>query len=65
MANRSDFFSSKLPRSLKKLISLGQMAGVHNKASASEARKLFIEAHASHVAFRMKRNTVENRDSGE
>ena len=65
MANRSDFFSAKIPRSLKKLLSLGQIAGIHNKASASEARKLFIDAHASHVAFRMKRNTVENRDSGE
>ena len=64
MANRSDFFSAKLPRSLKRMISLGEAAGHYNKQEANDLRKAFIAAHATHVGFKLKRNT-DNRDSSD
>jgi hypothetical protein len=63
MANRSDFFSSKLPRYYKKMIALGEMAGHYHSAGAKQWRKAFVSAHATHLEFKMKRNVVENRDS--
>ena len=63
MANRSDFFSSKLPRYYKKMIALGEMSGAYDKAGARQLRKTFIDAHATHVAFKMKRNVVDTRDA--
>jgi len=64
MANRSDFFTSKLPRYHKKLIALGEMAGHYDKAGAKQMRKAFIQAHAAHVAFKIKRgNEAQNQDS--
>jgi len=65
MANRSDFFTSKLPRYHKKLIALGEMAGHYDKAGAREMRKAFISAHAAHVAFKLKRNSEHNSDSAD
>lgn len=44
MANRSDF-NSKLPRSLKRMLTLGSKGDVHH---AAVVRKLFLEAHADH-----------------
>ena len=66
MANRSDFFSSKLPRYYKKMIALGEMSGAYDKAGARQIRKAFIDAHANHVGFKLKRSSENNRDtSGE
>lgn len=55
MANRSDFFSAKLPRSLKKMIALAEMAGHYNKHEAGVVRDLFIKAHAHHIAAKTRR----------
>ena len=63
MANRSDFYSAKLPRYLKKMLALGEAFGSYNKAEARQARKAFIEAHAIHVGFKMKRNTLDTKES--
>ena len=65
MANRSDFFSSKLPRYYKKMIALGEMSGAYDKAGARDMRKLFIEAHATHVGFKMKRGNESNKDASD
>lgn len=62
MANRSDFFSAKLPRQLKRMIALGEASGQYDKATARDLRKAFIDAHATHVGFKMKR-TTDNRDA--
>ena len=50
MANRSDFFGAKIPRTNKKLISMGEASGAIDKAQARALRKMFAEAHAHHVA---------------
>ena len=55
MANRSDFFSAKLPRSLKKMIALAEMSGAYNKHQAGEVRDLFIKAHAAHITAKTRR----------
>lgn len=65
MANRSDFYSAKLPRSLKKLLSLGEASGARDKAAASAARKIFLAAHASHVGFKLRRSSESNRDAAD
>ena len=63
MANRSDFFDAKLPRYLKKMLALAEFSGAHSSAQAKEVRKLFINAHATHVGFKLKRNVADNRDA--
>jgi hypothetical protein len=65
MANRSDFFNAKLPRYLKRMISLGEAAGHYSKNDADAMRKTFIAAHANHVNFKLKRNADSHRDSSE
>lgn len=67
MANRSDFFSAKLPRSLKKMIALAEMAGHYNKHEAGAVRDLFIKAHAHHIAAKTRRldQPVETGDAAE
>ena len=63
MANRSDFYNAKLPRYLKRMLAMGEAAGHYGKQEASAMRKAFIEAHAIHVGFKMKRNVADNRDA--
>lgn len=64
MANRSDFFNAKLPRQWKKILAMGQVYGwtgdEHNRGMI---RRSIIQAHASHVGFKMKRHSTENRDA--
>lgn len=65
MANRSDFFNTsaktpKLPRYLKKMISLNSQ-GAHQDG---EIRRLFIQAHQAHVAFKLKRGNEDTADTG-
>lgn len=56
MANRSDFYSAKLPRQIKRMLSLTSTGdGAHD----AEVKKMFIEAHARHVRYKMKRNSGE------
>lgn len=64
MANRSDFFSAKLPRGFKRMLAMEQANGWLNTAQErNQVKKLFMDAHAAHVGFKMKRHTTENRDA--
>ena len=48
------------------MISLGEAAGNYDKNTAKSIRRAFIDAHANHVAFKLKRSSENNRDtSGE
>lgn len=64
MANRSDFLKAKLPRSLKKMLAMSETYGwsgdEHQKGAI---RRLFIEAHASHVRFKTKRQSSESNQA--
>jgi hypothetical protein len=56
MANRSDFWSTsekcpRLPRYYKKMLALQPTGDAHRDG---ELRRLFIDAHQSHVAYRKK-----------
>jgi hypothetical protein len=65
MANRSDFFGAKLPRGFKRMLAMEQANGwVKDSHEYGKVKKLFIDAHASHVRHKLKRNT-ENRDASE
>ena len=65
MANRSDFFSAKLPRSIKRMLTMGDVYDWNgNQHNRGAIKRHFIEAHANHVGFKMKRqsNDVGNAD---
>jgi hypothetical protein len=63
MANRSDFFSAKLPRQYKRLLAAAETRGwVNGSQERGELKRAFIAAHANHVGFKLRRNT-DNRDS--
>lgn len=58
MANRSDFFNAKLPRSIKRMLTMGQVYNFTGDAHArGDLRRAMIAAHASHVGFKMKRQS--------
>lgn len=66
MANRSDFFSAKLPRHFKRMLAMAETYGwVKDSHERGDLRRSFINAHAQHVGFKMKRHTTENRDAAE
>ena len=65
MANRSDFFSAKLPRGFKRMLAMEQANGWIDRKEYHSVKNLFIQAHANHVAFKMKRNSTENRDASD
>jgi hypothetical protein len=66
MANRSDFFNAKLPRSLKRALAMAETYGwVKDSHERGSLRRSFITAHANHVGFKMKRHNTENRDAGD
>lgn len=66
MANRSDFFNAKLPRSIKRMLIMGQVNGwTGDEHSRGAIRKQFIKAHSDHVSFKLKRNSTENRDASD
>ncbi len=50
MAGRSDFYSSKFPRHLKRMLAL-------MGADQPDQRKLWIDAHAAHKRFKMRQNS--------
>ena len=61
MANRSDFFNAKLPRVLKRALASAQANGfIEDSHQRGMIKNLFIDAHANHVRFKMKR--AETRD---
>jgi hypothetical protein len=60
MANRSDFFSAKLPRHFKRMLAMSETYGwVKDSHERGTIKKYFIEAHANHVGFKMKRQAQE------
>lgn len=64
MANRSDFFNAKLPRSVKRMLTMGQVYNFTGDQHArGDLRRAMIAAHANHVGFKMKRQSSENRDA--
>lgn len=60
MANRSDFFNAKLPRQYKRMLAMAQtnnwVGDEHNRGALKRA---FINAHANHVSYKMKRQSNE------
>lgn len=63
MANRSDFFNAKLPRQYKRMFAMAKTNGwVKDAHEYGSLKRYFISAHADHVGFKMKRNTVDTRD---
>jgi hypothetical protein len=65
MANRSDFFSAKLPRGFKRMLAMEQANGWIDRKDYNAVKNLFIQAHATHVGFKMKRHSTENRDASD
>ena len=62
MCNRSDFYQAKLPRYLKRMLSL---MSTGDKLHDNEVKKLFIQAHAKHVEYKIKRNNSDFTDTSE
>lgn len=63
MANRSDFFNAKLPRSIKRMLTMGQVYNfTGDQHTRGDIRRAMMAAHANHVGYKLKRNTAENRD---
>jgi hypothetical protein len=52
MANRSDFYSAKLPRELKRMWLMGNYSSPEQRAAA---KKAFIGAHTAHVDFKKRK----------
>jgi hypothetical protein len=66
MANRSDFFSAKLPRGFKKLMAMGETYGyIRDSHERGQFKRIMISAHANHVGYKMKRNALDVKDSDE
>jgi hypothetical protein len=64
MANRSDFFSAKLPRGFKKLMAMGETYGyIRDSHERGQFKRMMIDAHANHVGFKMKRNALETNEA--
>lgn len=59
MAGRSDF-NNALPRTVKRVLDFNYGLDPHHKAVV---RKMFLEAHAVHKAYKNKKRQLENRDS--
>jgi hypothetical protein len=66
MANRSDFFNAKLPRSLKRMLTMAEANGwVANSHERGSIKRSFIAAHANHVSHKLKRQNTETRDTSD
>lgn len=64
MANRSDFFSAKLPRGFKRLMAMGETYGyIRDSQERGKFKRMMIEAHGNNVAFKLRRNAVETKDA--
>ena len=60
MANRSDFLTAKLPRSLKRMIALIPNIDAHQRGAITRS---FIGAHKAHVGFKTKRIDADTSES--
>lgn len=66
MANRSDFYSAKLPRQLKRVLAMEETNGwIKDKHERGSFKRLLMAAHANHVSYKLKRNSIETRDVSE
>ena len=65
MANRSDFFNAKLPRGFKRMLAMEQANGWADRKEYHSVKNLFIKAHATHVGYKLKRHSTENRDASD
>lgn len=66
MANRSDFFTAKLPREQKRMLAMAETYGwINGSQERNDIRRAFISAHANHIGFKLKRNSAENRDGAD
>jgi hypothetical protein len=65
MTHKSDFYTAKLPRYLKKMLAMGEARGYLNKEEARQNRLGFIEAHTTHLGYKMKRTDNRDTSSGE
>ena len=64
MANRSDFFSAKLPRRHKRMFAIAQTYGfIKDNHEYGKLKRLYIEAHANHVGFKLKRQSIDNSNA--
>ena len=60
MANRSDFYNEKLPRQYKRMLAMSQTNGwTKDNHEHGLLKRQFIQAHANHVGFKMKRQAME------
>jgi hypothetical protein len=60
MANRSDFFNAKLPRQYKRMLAMAQTYGWSgDEHSRGSVKRAFINAHANHVSYKLKRQSME------
>ena len=60
MANRSDFYSAKLPRSIKRMLTMAQVNGwTGDKHNRNKIKRQFIDAHTNHVGFKLKRQSMD------
>ena len=66
MANRSDFFDAKLPRHFKRMLAMAEVNGwVANSHERGSLKRAFINAHANHVSYKLKRQSMETRDTSD
>jgi len=66
MANRSDFFNAKLPRHFKRMLAMRQTYGwTGDEHSRGRLKRQFISAHANHVSFKLKRQSMDTGNSEE
>lgn len=66
MANRSDFYSAKLPRQFKRILAMEETNGwIKDEHERGNVKRTLIAAHANHVAYKLKRNAIETRDASE
>lgn len=66
MANRSDFFDAKLPRQFKRVLAMAEANGwLKDSHERGELKRGFINAHAKHVGFKIKRQSMETTSSEE
>ncbi len=66
MANRSDFFNAKLPRHFKRILAMAEVNGwVKDEHERGALKRAFIGAHSNHVAYKLKRQSMETRDTSD
>ena len=66
MANRSDFYSAKLPRQFKRILAMAETYGwIKDSHERGGLKRSLISAHANHANFKLKRNAAETRDTAE